>query len=181
MLKLKSSTFNGVLLLFFTFFMPSFLVAQDEPAKPDSSETQKSEEADEQEKFERCDIDGDNKITKEEFTAYLNNILDWFTKVDQAFTELDKNKDDVVSREEFAKRRAIVRKITSADKAAERKSKRPKAKEFADIYNEKFMQKKPDEGDIIPEDLTAFNEKGEKLSFKDLRGKYVVLNFGCLT
>ncbi len=181
MLKIKSSTLNGVLLLFFAFYMPSFLVAQDEPAKPDASETQKSEEAEEQEKFDRCDTDGDGKITKKEFTAYIGTILEWFTKAEQAFTELDKNKDDIVSREEFAKRRAIVRRITSADRAAERRAKRPKAKEFTDIYNEKFMEKKPDEGDIIPEDLTAFNEKGEKLSFKDLRGKYVVINFGCLT
>lgn len=52
--------------------------------------------------------------------------------------------------------------------------------EFAEKYDLRYSKKKPLVGDSIGK-LVAFDEFGNKLDFETLKGKYTVLNFGCLT
>lgn len=44
----------------------------------------------------------------------------------------------------------------------------------------RFLEIKPRIGDLAP-DFTAVDEGGKKLRLSDLRGRYVVLQFGCVT
>lgn len=44
----------------------------------------------------------------------------------------------------------------------------------------RFEQAKPAIGDLLP-DVAAFDENGQKLKLRDLKGQYTVIVFGCLT
>ncbi|MFK7768596.1 MAG: hypothetical protein AB8B55_15340 [Mariniblastus sp.] len=192
------------LLLAFCFIAPCGLSAQEAQSSKGKSQDSQAEtkqeglktptapmpvpkpKLTEDEKFTQCDADGNGKISKEEFKLYLDNVLPWFKQSDEAFLDLDEDKDSSVAREEFSKRVAVVKKIDKATKAKAAKTptsppETPKAVEFVDLYNQRFMATKPVLDDIISEELTAFNEKGEKVSFGDFRGKYTVINFGCMT
>lgn len=52
--------------------------------------------------------------------------------------------------------------------------------EFTETYDARYVKQKPNIGETI-DGLEAFDEHGNALDFKDLRGKYTVFNFGCLT
>jgi cytochrome oxidase Cu insertion factor (SCO1/SenC/PrrC family) len=46
--------------------------------------------------------------------------------------------------------------------------------------DEEFVKEKPAVGDKLP-DLTVYAPDGKEVKTSDLRGRYVVLTFGCLT
>jgi len=46
--------------------------------------------------------------------------------------------------------------------------------------DKRFEQAKPAVGDMLP-DVGAFDENGQKLKLRDLKGQYTVIVFGCLT
>ena len=46
--------------------------------------------------------------------------------------------------------------------------------------DEEFVKEKPAVGDKLP-DLTVYTPDGQEVKTSDLRGRYVVLTFGCLT
>ena len=46
--------------------------------------------------------------------------------------------------------------------------------------DEAFVKEKPAVGDKLP-DLTVYTPDGKEVKTSDLRGRYVVLTFGCLT
>lgn len=46
--------------------------------------------------------------------------------------------------------------------------------------DEEFVKEKPAVGDGLP-DLTVYTPDGKEVKTSDLRGRYVVLTFGCLT
>lgn len=52
--------------------------------------------------------------------------------------------------------------------------------EFIQQRAARFVQEKPRIGDPAP-DFKARDEKGRTVRLSDLRGRYVVLQFGCLT
>ena len=54
------------------------------------------------------------------------------------------------------------------------------SQEFVDSYNESFLKRPPLIGETVP-DVSVWTEKGEPMEFKQTRGKYTVLVFGCLT
>ncbi|HSQ58240.1 MAG TPA: hypothetical protein VLM40_21120 [Gemmata sp.] len=45
---------------------------------------------------------------------------------------------------------------------------------------EDFVREKPAIGDLLP-DLTVYSADGKEVKLSSLRGRYVVLTFGCLT
>ena len=180
MLQIKRSKLFGLSLLLLIFGLnPIGLLAQDQDEK-DKTRASGLEHSLEIEKYGKCDMDVDGKINKEEFKLYLEIYLDWFTKSDEAFDAMDKDKDGQLTFKEFGYRRAAIRKIDSADKALKRRE-GAKPKEWKDTFNERFLPAKPVIGDTISGDLTAFNDKGEKIQFKDFHGKHTVVIFGCLT
>ena len=141
-------------------------------------EEEKTQEQVDAERFNEADSDGDGAINREEFRTYITSKLKNFDKVDEFMNRLDTSQDNKISPEEFQPRQLVIAKMVEEDNAERRKN---EPKEFADVFNARFLPNNPKLGAIVPEELTAFDERGKKLSFKDLRGKYTVLNFGCLT
>lgn len=48
------------------------------------------------------------------------------------------------------------------------------------MSEEQFAEKSPKVGEVLP-NVKAFDEQGRPVELKDLRGKYTVLVFGCIT
>jgi len=126
-----------------------------------------------EQRFKQADTDDDGAISKDELAAYVKKKLDWFTRTDELMKRLDKDKDDKISPQEFGNRQKVVNSMIDEEKPE-------KPTEFADIYNQRFLKQQPLVGDQI-KDIVAFDAQGKEFNFKDLRGKYTVLNFGCLT
>lgn len=53
-------------------------------------------------------------------------------------------------------------------------------KEFADRYDERFLEREPKVGTDLPE-MEAFDADGLPFDFNSTRGSYTVVVFGCLT
>ena len=73
--------------------------------------------------------------------------------------------------------------LTAQDKAentAKNDKQESEVVEFAESFDRRYAKRKPLVGDSLSE-LVAFDELGNKLNFESLKGKYTVLNFGCLT
>jgi len=107
-----------------------------------------------------------------EFKSYVEAKLPTFKQFDLLVTRLDADQDNSISPEEFGGRRVAVKKIIA--------NATPAPMEFVDEFNLQFSKRKPLVGDPIG-DLVAFDEDGNELDFASLKGKYTVLNFGCLT
>jgi len=127
-----------------------------------------------QERFAKIDSDSNELLAKDEFKAYVEEKLPKFKQFEKLFKKLDSDHDGSLSIDEFRKRRPITQKLINEAAAADNPV------EFADMFNEQFLSRKPLLGTEIV-DLTAFDEMGNEFDFNKLRGKYTVVNFGCLT
>lgn len=126
-------------------------------------------------RFKEADTDADGTLTKTEFKAYVNAKLPDFTQFDLLIERLDADKDGTISKTEFGNRRAVTQLLM--DEAAS--ANKPPV-EFTDGFNARYAKRKPLVGDSLG-DLIAFDENGNELDFASLKGKYTVVNFGCLT
>lgn len=151
----------------FVIVAPRFSLAQDD--KPVDETTIK--------RFKETDTDSSGSISKEEFEADVKDKIDWFTKIDEFMNQLDSNSDGSISPKEFANRNKVLDAILEME---EKENPEKPVVEFAERFNRRYVKDKPAVGDTI-EDLIGLDEFGNDLNFDDLRGKYVVLNFGCLT
>lgn len=123
-------------------------------------------------RFNEADSDGNGELSLLEFKSYVEAKLPMFEQFDLLADRLDSDRNDAISPEEFGRRRDVVKEVMA--------NSTPAPMEFADEFNLRFSKQKPLVGDTIG-DLVAFDENGEELDFASLRGKYTVLNFGCLT
>lgn len=150
-------------------------IQEDPPAKTDAQETE--QDAD-QRRFNEADANSDGAISRDEFQKYVESKIPDFPAFDKLMAALDKNQDDAISPSEFADRQAAAQQAL-AQHQAEMAAKQ-QTMEFADRFNQRFLGQDPKMGTEI-KDLVAFDEEGNELDFADLRGKYTVINFGCLT
>lgn len=127
------------------------------------------QEADATARFNEADEDSDGSLTRNEFNAYVTEKLPTFYQFDALMKQLDTDKDGIISKVEFGKRRSVTQKLV--DEAPV---------EFADGFNTRYATKKPWVGDSLGE-LVAYDASGNELDFESLKGKYTVFNFGCLT
>ena len=122
-------------------------------------------------RFNEADSDANGSLSLLEFKIYVEAKLPTFKQFDLLVTRLDADQDNSISPEEFGGRRVAVKKIIA--------NATPAPMEFVDEFNLQFSKRKPLVGDPIG-DLVAFDEDGNELDFASLKGKYTVLNFGCL-
>lgn len=141
---------------------------------------EKTQEEVDVERFKQADTNDDGAVTRNEFRAYLSAVksLEWFTKYDEFMNRLDTDQNNKISLEEFALRQKVLRMMVAEEQAKEMEN---EPKEFADMFNARFLPNKPTVGSIVSGDLMAYDENGDEIQFKDFRGKYTVINFGCLT
>ncbi len=132
------------------------------------------------ERFKTADADGSGGISQLEMKAYIKARLPAFTRIDEFIDRLDADNDQQISPKEFLVRQDLVAEMVAEDETEDMSTEPPTPTEFEDVFNARFLGQKPIVGDTI-EDLVAFDGKGNKLDFFDLRGKYTVINFGCLT
>lgn len=123
-------------------------------------------------RFNEADADGNGSLSKSEFKSYVAAKLPAFKQFDPLMEKLDVDQDGAISREEFGRRRETVKELMAQATAA--------PMEFADEFNLRFSKRKPLVGEPIG-DLVAFDENGDEFDFSLLKGKYTVVNFGCLT
>ena len=126
-------------------------------------------------RFNSADSDSDGTLSREEFKAYVTEKLPEFQQFDVLVERLDKDKDGLISKVEFGKRRPITQKLIDESENA---SQAPV--EFVDKFNARYAKRKPLVGDSLGP-LVGFDEYGNELDFESLKGKYTVFNFGCLT
>jgi hypothetical protein len=151
---------------------------QENPDKNQARTQESSPEEISKQRYAEADADSDGSISRDEFIAYAKAKLPDFPLIDALTSILDADKDNEISPEEFALRQQVAQNLISAYEA--RMAEMAKPQEFADRFNERFAGQKPLVGDVV-EDLIAFDENGKELDFAELRGKYTVINFGCLT
>ncbi len=149
----------------FVFVLASFSCTFGIAQTPDDAVT----------KFQGIDSNADASLSKSEFKKYVNEKLPDFKPFDELFSRLDADKNSGISIDEFRKRRPITQRLIDEGGAAAKKT-----VEFADGFNARYLTKKPLIGDSFTK-LTAFDELGNEFDFKNLNGKYTVINFGCLT
>lgn len=123
-------------------------------------------------RFNEADSDANGSLSLLEFKSYVEAKLPTFEQFDLLVERLDADQDDAISPEEFGGRRDAVKQLIA--------NAIPAPMEFVDEFNLQFSKRKPLVGDGIG-DLVAFDENGDELDFASLKGKYTVLNFGCLT
>ena len=126
-----------------------------------------------------ADKNSDGKVTTDELKAYLNEkyVEAWAEKVDA-------NGNGKISKWEFRLLTKALEEILDAENKSGSLANAPKTKEgpesSVDRMNGFYYQQKPKIGSKV-KDLVAFNEEGEEVNFEELRGKHVVIVFGCLT
>ncbi len=123
-------------------------------------------------RFNEADTDGDGTLSTPEFKSYVVAKLPAFKQFDQLMEKLDVDQNGSISAEEFGRRRDAVKALMAQATAA--------PVEFADEFNLRFSKRKPLVGEPIG-DLIALDENGDGFDFSSLKGKYTVINFGCLT
>ena len=158
--------------LVMAFCFSTTLGAQETDSAQENQATQPRSE-----NFGEADTDSDGFLTSEELQGYVELNLPNFKNHSENMKRLDFDRDGKISPEEFTRRKQVVKGILSEGLATKDGT---KVTEFADGFNKRFKRRKPKLGSEI-KDLIAFDENGDKLNFEDLRGKYTVLNFGCLT
>ena len=119
-------------------------------------------------RFKEADLDSNGNISRSEMKSYLKSKLPDFRHFNQLMPRLDQDNDKVLSPKEFAKRRQVATRLENHPV------------EFADRYNAQFEPVDPKLGSTI-RDLVAFDENGKAININQLKGKYTVLTFGCLT
>ena len=136
--------------------------------------------------FEAADLNRNRKISKRELGKYLKKKLPEFKQVKELMAALDADSDGNLSRSEFAKRMEQIGELQQkpmSEPGAGGTESAKKAKpiiEFADKYNRDFAEKDPRVGETLPA-VSAFDEQGQPFDLDQLKGKYSVLVFGCLT
>ena len=126
-----------------------------------------------------ADADADGTVTTEELEEFLKNkyFRAWAQKVDA-------DQDGKISNEEFLLTQKAHDELMGEGFAIALESERPKEKAqpktAVEMMNKRFLDEKPLIGTTV-EELYAYNEDGEEVDFEDLRGKHVVIVFGCLT
>lgn len=153
----------------------SFASAQEVQQEQEQEKTPEQIAA---ERFKEADTDGDGGISRGEFRTYLKLKIPAFEKVDEFMNRLDADQNNQISPKEFLIRQQVIRMMVAEDEIEARQN---EPTEFADIFNARFLPQDPKVGTVVPGELQAFDEKGDELKFEDLRGKYTVINFGCLT
>lgn len=147
------------------------------PAVAQETDERSPEEISKQ-RYAEADTDSNGSISSEEFKKYAESKLPEFKWFEQLWDKLDADDDGMLTPKEFANRQQVAQQLIDEYEAEMEANRKPK--EFADAFNERFADQTPIVGATI-EDLTAFDENGNELDFADLRGKYLVINFGCLT
>ncbi len=127
-----------------------------------------------------ADADKDGKVDSKELKTYVSGKLADFDRFGELMTELDKDKDGVLSEEEFGGRMQAIQTIRQRPRPKPEPAKK-ESLEFAEMYEQIFSKKKPMPGDIVDAELSAFDENGNQFKFGQTRGKYTVIVFGCLT
>ena len=115
----------------------------------------------------------------EEIKSYLSSKY-----LDKWAEKIDGNDDGKVSKWEFRLAEKALMRLLEEEKVADEKSAEAKKKiaELSSVerMNASFNGRDPLLGTKV-EDLIAFDESGGEFAFEDLRGKHVVVVFGCLT
>ena len=124
-------------------------------------------------RFNSIDANSDSQLSKEEFKIYVDEKLPQFKHFEKLVVALDADKNGSLSIEEFRKRRPITQKLINDEAGTG-------PPEFVDTFNQRYLSRKPLIGDGLGK-LTAFDEQGNEFDFDSLKGKYTVINFGCLT
>ena len=164
---------------------------QDEKVETQEAETKQQSEKPKslrQLDFEAVDENGDGDISTEEMRSYLEKKY-----LDKWIKNIDANGDGEISRRELRSRRQVIAQLVVAEEdaalaardkerqmrnQARRMKDEPKSSvERANVF---YRSQKPAIGDSV-ETLSAFDESGNEIGFKDLAGKHSVLVFGCLT
>lgn len=101
----------------------------------------------------------------------------WIKNFDMYFRGLDSDQDGRISPVEYQRHREVLESVLEKKSAAPPKT---AVAEFTDTYNKRFLDRKPRIGKTI-DGLMAFGEDGKEFDFDALRGKFTVINFGCLT
>jgi hypothetical protein len=118
-------------------------------------------------------------VSTEEMKSYLSSKY-----LDKWAEKIDGNDDGKVSKWEFRLAEKALMRLLEEEKVADEKSAEAKKKiaELSSVerMNASFNGRDPLLGTKV-EDLIAFDESGGEFAFEDLRGKHVVVVFGCLT
>ena len=125
-------------------------------------------------RFNSIDTNSDKQLSKAEFKVYVDDKLPDFNQFEKLVAQLDADKNGSLSIKEFHKRRPFTQKLIDEEASGR------EPMEFAETFNRRYLTKNPLVGDPIGS-LGAFDELGNEFDFNDLKGKYTVINFGCLT
>jgi len=143
----------------------------DEPKRPD---------------LKAVDVDSDGVATLDELKTFLQeeHFDDWAKKAGLKDAELEPDALKKLFSEKYvdafkALDRLVLEIDDEAEAAAEAARNQPPTDSIS-MMNERFQSRKPAIGSRI-EELTAIGEDGEEVDFEELRGKHVVIVFGCLT
>ncbi len=168
-----------------TFFLAqAMLFGQDEEkAKP----------------IDRADYDSDGEVTVAELEQFLEKEYfdEWKEKFDREYDDsklkeifreyyqeswakkTDANGNGLISKWELRlASKALDQVLKEAKRSAEKEKPRPMSS--IERMDENFKSQKPLIGSDV-EDLVALDESGNEVNFEGLRGKHVVIVFGCLT
>lgn len=123
---------------------------------------------------EDADFENDEAMEK----LFTDKYLDRWAK------KIDANQNEVISKWELRlASKALDQVLLEVEETAEAKAESEERRMPAtaiERMDENFRTQKPVVGTAV-EDLVALNESGAEVDFEKLRGKHVVIVFGCLT
>ena len=141
--------------------------------------------------FDVADSNFDGKISQRELKRYVAKRAPGFKQLDKLMHDLDTDSNGSLSLPEFVNCQKVLADLAPSrmpkssgglgDLADEGNGEtaRPIV-EFAEHYEKIFAAEDPQLGETIP-NVAAFDGDGNAFQLGQLKGKYAVLVFGCLT
>ncbi len=169
--KMSRSTPRVILFLLWFFLIGFNHLNQIHGQETAEKAPEKAPEASADPDFLNADKNSDGSLDFNELQGM------WVKNFAEYIRGLDADGDSRISPEEYKRHREMLESVWKKKEAAP-----PQAvvAEFTETYNQRFLGKNPKIGTTI-DGLMAFDEDGNEFDFDDLRGKYTVINFGCLT
>lgn len=149
-----------------------------------------AQDADDRSDLQIADTDSNGEVTIEELKTFLTDKADKDEKeledgdLDAWVAKIDANGNGKVSKGELRLAseayEQVLKDKDDAKSAAAKAEKNKPPTSSVEMMDKRFQARKPVVGTKV-EGLVAIDETGEELDFDQLRGKHVVIVFGCLT